>query len=770
MSTNGFTAWLGSESSPQPLWAHSLMHNYNTSRTLAVAAIMLGAFGSALAQESELNADRLQEVVVTAQRRSENAQSVGIALAAYSAEDLKSVGVNNLVDLARYTPGLGLSGSFAGQNTSISIRGVTQQDFNAISEGPNAVYIDEGYVGINNVSAVGLFDLDHVEVLKGPQGTLFGRNATGGVLNILTANPSATFGGYADYGYGSYNSHRLEAAVTGPLGSDSVTGRLAVMYDHNGPWVSNLAPTGGDLGGMTNWGVRGKVDLKMGTGLDVLLTGFLTRWNGSWGPYFSLPYTPVYTGTGAARREIDSVPSPASLLWPVNTSDVNNLRLDAHDAQSHGDFQYMEGGNARVTYDVAGWTFSSITDYKRFRAKLLLDDTALPVSFFDTNDNSELQSVSQELRAFRDFHFLRLTSGLYYLYMHTNMDPGYQIIEPALGGPAYFQGVASLNTNAYAAFDQAEWDFMPEWTLIVGLRYTDDKKHFNYVQNVCPSLTLCNTVFYPAQDLSRDDGLVTGKAELEYKPQEGMLLYASYNRGAKSGGFNFPLSSTSPAAQPPSTLPYKPEHLTTYVAGFKTDWLSHRLQVNGEAFYYDYHDFQSFILLPPLTTFLRNNPAITRGAELSVNAKPVKGLTTSLSVDYVNNQVSQVNIAALSGAPFYYTKEAPFTSPWQATALARYEWPLFGGNVAVQGDAKFTDTYFFSLTNYQSTRQPHFTLYDATVSWASQNGHWDVSVMGNNLTDVRYKTVGFDVAALFGEEQVAYGRPRWFGGQVSYRF
>ena len=144
--------------------------------------------------------------------------------------------------------------------------------------------------------------------------------------------------------------------------------------------------------------------------------------------------------------------------------------------------------------------------------------------------------------------------------------------------------------------------------------------------------------------------------------------------------------------------------------------------------------------------------------------------TTSLSVDYVNNQVSQVNIASLSGLPLYYTKEAPFTSPWQATALVRYEWPLFGGSLGVQGDAKFIDAYFFSLTNYQSTRQPHFTLYDADVSWMSDSKRWNVSVTGTNLTDVRYKTVGFDVAPLFGEEQVAYGLPRWFKVQIGYHF
>jgi iron complex outermembrane recepter protein len=736
----------------------------------AAGALLLCAARTILAQDADDANNQLQEVVVSVQKRAENAQDVGIALAAYSGADLQAAGITHLTDLARLTPGLGLAGSFAGQNTSISIRGVTQQDFNAISEGPNAVYIDEGYVGINNISAVGLFDVNRVEVLKGPQGTLFGRNATGGVANIVTNDPSSTVGGYAEYTYGSYDTQRVEAALTGPLGSDAVTGRLAVLYDHNGAYVTNLAPTGGDLGGTTDWGIRGKIHIQASPALDVLLTGFLTRWTSSWGPYFSLPEQPVYAGTGPLMRQVNSVPVATSLLWPTNTSDPDSLTVNAHDAQSHGDFQNMEGGDIRATYTVAGWTLTSISDYKHFDSRLLLDDTALPVSLFDSDDNSEFSSFSQELRAYRDFRFLRLTGGLYYLYMHVNMDPSYQIFQPALGGPAYYEGFAALSTNAYAAFSQAEWDFAPLWTLIGGLRYTDDEKRYHYTQDLCTSAALCGNVFYPAQDLSRSDSLLTGKAEIEYHLAPGGLLYASYNRGAKSGGFNFPLSSTGPAAQPPSTLPYKPEYLTAYEAGFKTDWLNHKLQINGESFYYDYHNFQSFILLPPLTTFLRNNPAITRGGEVSIDAKPFGGLTTSLSVDYVHNRVSQVNIATLSGLPFYYTKEAPFTSPWQATAVVRYDWPLFGGDFGIQADAKFIGTYYFSLTNYTSTEQPQFTLYDASASWLSKGGQWSVSVSGSNLTDVRYKTVGFDIAALFGEEQVAYGQPRWIKAQIGYHF
>ena len=709
---------------------------------------------------------RLSEIIIVAQKRHQNIQDVAIPVVAYTAATLKAAGVTKLTGLARYTPGLGLSGSFAGQDASISIRGVAQQDFNDISEGPNAVYIDGGYVGINNISAVGLFDINHVEVLKGPQGTLYGRNAIGGLINIVTNEPSDRFGGYVDYTYGSYDTNTVQAAVTGPLGSDKVTGRLALLYNHNGPYIRNLAPTGGNLGGESNWGVRAKIDIKPNSRLDVLGTGFFTRWLTSWGPYFSMPERAVYTGSGPLLRQIDSVPATTSFLWPTNTSNPADLTLNAHNAQSHGDYFDMQGGNIRMTYRLARWRFTSISDYKNYSSLMQLDDTAVPVSVFDTYDHADFDQWSEELDSFYHYRNLRLTSGLIYLYMDAKMDPNFQIIEPA----DYFRGTATQWTKSYAAFSQADWTFARKWTLVLGLRYTDDRRYYDYAQNLCPSFAPCGVVFYPAVSLSRNDQMISDTARLEYRPRPGLLLYASYSRGAKAGGFNFPLSTTPPSVQPPASLPYKPEYLTDYTLGMKSQWLNDRLIVNADAFYYHDRDYQSYVLLPPLTTILSNNPARTRGAELSIEAKPTSRLFTRVAVDRVDNTVYRVNIATVSGLPYYYDKEAPFTSPWQATATLRYTWPLFDGALSLQGDAKFIGTYYFSLTNYSATRQPDFTLFDLNASWLSANGKWSVAVRGDNLSDKRYKTVGFDVAVLFGEEQVAYGTPRWISATVSYHF
>ena len=232
------------------------------------------------------------------------------------------------------------------------------------------------------------------------------------------------------------------------------------------------------------------------------------------------------------------MPATTSLLYPSNTSDPDSLTLNAHDAQSRGDFQKMEGGNAKISYDVADWIFTSISDYKHFRSKLLLDDTALPVSLFNTDDNAEFQSVSEELRAYRDFHSWRLTSGLYYLYMHTNMDPSDQIFQPRLADRPISRALPP-STPMRMRIQRGRVGLRVAMDRDRGAGYTDDQKHYHYVQNVCPNFAACNTVFYPAQDLSREDKLGTGKVELEYHLADDMLLYASYNRGAN------PVDSTS---------------------------------------------------------------------------------------------------------------------------------------------------------------------------------------------------------------------------------
>src|SRR6202011_298300 len=245
-------------------------------RRIAASAIILAAVPS-FAQGV------LEEVVVSAQKREQNLQDVGISMSAFTGDQLKALGVQESFDVAAFTPGVHISGNLAGQNTQFTIRGVTQNDFNDIVEAPNAVYLDEGYIAVAQAQTFGVYDIDRVEVLKGPQGTLFGRNATGGLVHYISRKPNfEKIAGFTDVTFGNFDSgthglsERVEAAVTGPF-SQTVAGRIAMLYNHSDAYLKNLYPygapaglaglspgngAGADLGGDETYALRGTLDFK----------------------------------------------------------------------------------------------------------------------------------------------------------------------------------------------------------------------------------------------------------------------------------------------------------------------------------------------------------------------------------------------------------------------------------------------------------------------------------------------------------------------------
>ena len=695
------------------------------------------------------------DIVVTAQKRNERLQDVGIAVQAFSGATLRAQGVDNLVDLPRLSSGVNITGSYAGQNLSFVIRGVQQQDFAAIAEGPNAVYIDEGYVGISNDSAIGLFDIDSVQILKGPQGTLFGRNATGGVVNILTRDPSRQASGFLDLTYGSYNTRRIEGALGGALGG-GVSGRIAFLYDANDNWIRNLSPNGGDLGRDSQWGVRGKLRFQPSGAVDVIATAFATRSVSSWGPYFRANDVPAFTAAGAVANAV--LTNADTGFGPG--SDPDHLSLTSHDAQSHGDFQEMQGLNLKATYNVGGWTFSSIADFKHFDDSLNLDDIVAPVFLIDTHDRDYFKSWSEELRAYKSWGAVRLTSGFYYLHMDNNLydDQDYRGI-----GLNDVVSNAHLLTTAYAVFAQAEWDVARKWTVIAGIRYTDDTKRYRY--HAVDPFAGTTVRDYPAGggEARLHDGLVTDKVELEYKPRPHALVYVSYNRGAKAGSFNDPQHAATPPADP--QIPYRPETLDAYEAGVKLDAWNGRARLNVDGFYYDYRNAQTYVFLLPLNSEIINVDERTIGGEVEGTIEPTRGLTLNATAAYTDARVLNV---AINGNP-PSDRQAPLTPKLHTTFFGRYEWPFAGGKLGVEANAQFQTNSFIGLANYDADRIDPYWLVGGRISWQDDRGKWSAALSAENLLDQRYKTVGFDVATL-GILQYAVGKPRWIKASVSRRF
>ncbi|MFK7954635.1 MAG: TonB-dependent receptor [Lysobacterales bacterium] len=507
-----------------------------TKRSVLGAAI--GGILAAGSAQSQI----LEEVVVTAQKREQSLQDVGIAITAFTGDQLQAMGVEESFDVAIFSPGVHISGNLAGQNTQFTIRGVTQNDFNDIVEAPNAVYLDDGYIAVAQAQTFAVFDVDRVEILKGPQGTLFGRNATGGLVHYLSRKPSFDeTDGFLDVTYGMFDSNadadqfRLEGAIGGPL-SDRVAGRAAFMYNTNEGYLNNLyplgAPPGGpgsappgpgagaDLGDNETIAVRGTMDFQISDDLLFRVSANYADSDVATGPYQSKSTIGVLDANGELVNVIDTPPNETRLTIfgsgdggadaidgdqflpgggiglpgrPVPGGDFfGYIDPDGDDFDTSGDFAFQDQGftetfgiNGRFEYDMAnGMLLTSITDYKNYEKLLFIDVDSAPVNQLANYAGVDSSSLTQEIRLNWETDRSRWVAGFYYLNIDSRSDNGLKAPANSIAGSAPFAPVdigvvADLETDSYSLFGQVEYDFSDRLTGIFGLRAVQEEKDFS---------------------------------------------------------------------------------------------------------------------------------------------------------------------------------------------------------------------------------------------------------------------------------------------------
>jgi iron complex outermembrane receptor protein len=771
--------------------------------------------------DSDADSDSVvQEVVVTAQKREQSAQSVGISMSTFRASDLKSFGLTQSVDIAKLTPGVSVAGSYAGLMSQYSIRGLTQNDFVDHTEAPVAVYIDEGYVAMQQGQSFSLFDIDRVEAMKGPQGTLFGRNSTGGLIHFISKRPTDTLEGYADVTYGSYNQARFEGALSGPL-TTNVSGRISVMYDYYEPVLHNdypqtFVPSGldpplnngaappGRVGGLMDdktWATRGQLLFRLGEKSELLLIGFGSRTRTSTGPYQSVPTIAVvdaqgrqintlFPAAGETREMIGpggmNVTSPydtaANGLRPVAGADFFGYRDPDGSGLNHSSCDYCfswisdlqtVGASAKYSTQFNGVTFTSVTDYKNYYKFIPLDLEAGPASQYNWLSQADEHTISQELRLNGpSAAATRWVTGVFLLHItnwnvsgltaSANSNTGFVFNQPR---------IARLNTDSYALFGQVEHDLSDTLTLTAGARGTTERKKYFYevlfTPNVNPmAWNFANPIDVPGfvhapYTARTEEPLWTGKLQLDWKPVHGMLVYGSVNRGAKAGNFN----AAGPTIED-SAIPYKKETLYAYELGFKSMLFDNTVRLNGAVYYNDDRDYQASFWTG-LSNIITNNNAKIKGAELEIAAQPIRSLNTLFTFGVNDATVEGVIVA---GAP--RDVRPTFDPKVSASAMLRYDlpWRLFAGPIALQTAATYQSSIYQNLANFDADRYGGYTLVNLRATWKSAAEDWQADVFVNNVTNKIYDTVGFDLAQLCGCNEHAQGKPRWFGASLRYSF
>ncbi len=723
----------------------------------------------------------LEEVVVTAQKREQNLQDVGISVTAFSGEQLRALGYTNAQELSALAPGVSTIQPNGPSNYALAIRGVAQNDFISNQESPVSIYVDEVYVSQMSGAGFLLFDMERVELLRGPQGTLFGRNATGGLAHYVTRKPTQEFDGYGQVTLGSYNQVKFQGAVGGGLG-DTLAARLSVATHHNDGYIENRV-LGDDINNADDYAARLQLLFSPTDDLELLVNvrGALQNIR-TGGPFENV-----------SSRDLDG--DGLGELTP-NLANINGYR-DADGDVFAGDydrfgFQDMEsyGVSGTLKWNLAdGMQLTSITDYQHIKRDYLEDSDASPFADFNFFLNTDAGQFSQELRVNGETDVMRWVAGFYYLDIDVNDANG---AEQPLSGPGVavalgvpgplvdsdgsFQGSDNpytTDTKSWSVFGQVEYDLTEQFTAIAGFRWIEEEKTHSYVSNFVdfePGMRQRNgnpniIAESGRYDGKLDRGLWSARVELDWRPTDDLLVYASWNRGVKGGGFNAPLDITGLTLDD-ALMRFDEEKLDAYEIGFKSTLAGGLARLNASAFYYDYQDFQAFRIVG-LSTFIFNADAKNHGFEVELQASPTDGLDLLFGVGYVDIDLPvdlQIGLGVRDTKPVQSPK-------WNLNGLVRYEWSVPGGAaIAIQGDVHYRSEHFFSLTQAQAVTENGYAVVNSRVSYTTADQKWEAAIFVNNLFDEEYLVQTFDLATVLGMTEQYYGLPRWIGGSISYSF
>lgn len=702
--------------------------------------------------------EKLQEVIVTAQKREQNLQSVGVSVTALDSSALAKLGFNDVTQVASQVPGLQVN-QYGATVTVYNIRGVSQNDFTDHQETPVAVYNDDAYVAATGALAGAVYDLARVEVLRGPQGTLFGRNATGGLIQYVSEKPTDNNEGYLNAALGNFRTIDSEGALNARL-SDSVDARLSFAQNYHQGYIENTLghpiedqnQIAGRVQFLFKLADGGQIIWKVhGINNDSEVAGNYT-WTPAYpgGPNGRGTLTPPdYTGWCPQIYVSTCVPGGDLGGYKNPSSDPYVQSMDRRGIFN----RTVWGSTLHYTDTFGGVALTSVTDYLHMNKRYGEDSDMSPNPEFNYDVFQNFQQFSEELRLNGQLKDFRWITGLYYLNYHT-ADKNYVELDPLLGGLSY--AIYGLHDQTGAVFGQIEYDLTSQLTFIGGARYTYDDKKFDL--NYQPQNLIYNPSTFPGA--ARNFSIPTGKVELDFKPTSNLLFYAGVNWGAKGGGWT---AVTSGFADP-SKLPYDTEKLTSYEGGFKSTFWDGAARLNGSIFHYDYKDYQGFFL-SGLTQVVENVNARVNGGELEFSVVPTRGLNIQIGLSNLSSQANDV--------PFpdgtLGTTELPQAPRWSANAMVNYDWPIMGGKLSIEGDGKWDAQQYMELLNNPDDLQPAYAVYNARLSYTSANGAWDVGGYIRNIADKVYMVYGLDLSGL-GIDQRVVGPPRTYGVTFTYRW
>lgn len=704
----------------------------------------------------------LQEIVVTAQKRKQKINRVGIAITAFDATTIHDLGFHQPADVASATSNFAVATLYTGV-PNFTIRGVGVNDY-AINQATSVgTYVDGVFLSSPVLLNFQMFDLEGVEVLKGPQGTLYGRNTTGGAVLFISNGPTDTFQASTYDEVGNYGYYMVGGAISGPL-SDSVSARLAFNDTQSDGYQKSLV-TGRTYGGLDQINVRTIFDWKPTENLKL-------RFN---------------LHAGSDKSDLNALDRPG--LGTNTSSDGTIATLDGVPYQN----AKADGGSLTADWVLGGVTLTSVSAYDHLNRFQYANSDGLPADggagLINTIEQSNVRQVSQELRAAPSSRGpVTWVAGLYW----SRDDIADNTIYPVSGAgfptavfgiPSAYPVVTSLGntydqkTTSKAIFGQVEWDATDRWHLTGGLRYTKDNKQLDDVTTpwtVNPEVNqgvaaqvgpIESGELFPAASYSKDFSAISGKAGVDYRWSPNALFYASVSKGFKSGGFQGTL-----VFSPESIRPFDNETVLSYEMGSKLT-LGGRVQVNSAIFYYDYDGVQAEGTLINAGAGVANlfalqniGNAVNYGAETDIQAVPTDRLRLSLGAGYLDTRVvkpliEEVRVGGrLADSP-----------TWNLNGRARYDLVEFNSaRWFVQGDFHFQTMSDFDIYETPFLQEPAYWVWNGGIGVDAPDDRWKVMLYGRNLADKTYRLFAFASGTAGTVEE--YAPPRTYGISLSYHF
>lgn len=753
----------------------------------------------------DINA-QLEEVVVTARHQAESAQRVPIALTSISATQLSDTRTVNLMDLAPLVPSMQLI-QFNPRNTNLTIRGLGSNVAIASDglESGVGVYVDGVYYARPGQAMFDMFDLERVEVLRGPQGTLFGRNTTAGAITIYTAQPTFSPEAWAEIAVGDYGYYQLRGVVSGPISADKVAGRLSVYGTSRDGFIRNVR-TGQSLQDYGDDGARAQLMFRPTDNISIRVIG-------DYG--YQEENCCLNVPSGVATTLSNGQPFPNGFYSRAARIGYTPLPIDpkAHltdvDAPVHAKAE-QGGVSVQADWTLDNMVLTGISSYRYWNwyPQNDFDYIGAPI-LTAVRTPSRQRQISQELRITSPAgDAVQYTGGLFYFHEDVQSSPLVRYGAAAAGwalpttvplslGDLALDGLAnaahdSAITDSFAAYGQATWHIEDRWSVTGGLRYTFDDKSGMFAQHqqggaplssMSPPVrklvrTIRDTVAQPvAYSAAIDQGAVSGTAIIAYQIDDRTLAYASYARGVKSSGINL---AALPAGVSPSL---KPESIDDYELGLKTTMFDRRLSLNAALYWSEDSDYQSLYANPLLlTSYIANVGKVrSRGVEIDLRTSPLDGLSLTLSGAYDNASyisypmgpcpIEQINqmVCDLGGHPL------PGAPRWATSLAVEYIRPVgqlwtYGVNSYVGGQYSYRSAVFTAVNDSIYARVPGYSLLDLRAGFRADDETWDLSFWLRNATDTfYYGTVG---AAPLNSGLIAgtLGVPRTLGGTLKVKF